>query len=40
MASIARPGDFVVTLGCGDVNLIVPQLLDALARETQAPPAA
>uniref|UniRef100_UPI0035BC0719 glutamate ligase domain-containing protein n=1 Tax=Agreia sp. TaxID=1872416 RepID=UPI0035BC0719 len=40
MASIAQPGDFVVTLGCGDVNLIVPQLLDALARETQVPPAA
>jgi UDP-N-acetylmuramate--alanine ligase len=39
-ASIARPGDYIVTLGCGDVNLLVPQLLDALARETQAPPAA
>jgi UDP-N-acetylmuramate--alanine ligase len=39
-ASIAREGDYVVTLGCGDVNLIVPQLLEALARETQAPPAA
>lgn len=31
-ASIARPGDFVITLGCGNVNLMVPQLLDALAR--------
>ncbi|MCU1477387.1 MAG: UDP-N-acetylmuramate--L-alanine ligase, partial [Subtercola sp.] len=30
-ASIARPGDFVVTLGCGDVNLLVPQLLASLA---------
>ncbi|MEA9983906.1 MULTISPECIES: UDP-N-acetylmuramate--L-alanine ligase [Subtercola] len=30
-ASIARPGDFIVTLGCGDVNLLVPQLLGALA---------
>lgn len=30
-ASIARPGDFVITLGCGNVNLLVPQLLDALA---------
>jgi UDP-N-acetylmuramate--alanine ligase len=39
-ASIARDGDYVVTLGCGDVNLIVPQLLEALARETPAPPAA
>ncbi|MFT4230057.1 MAG: UDP-N-acetylmuramate--L-alanine ligase [Microbacterium sp.] len=31
-ASIARAGDFVITLGCGNVNLLVPQLLDALAR--------
>ncbi|MFB2598418.1 UDP-N-acetylmuramate--L-alanine ligase [Herbiconiux sp. P17] len=30
MASYARPGDFVITLGCGDVNLIVPQLLESL----------
>ncbi|TFD58542.1 UDP-N-acetylmuramate--L-alanine ligase [Cryobacterium sp. Hh7] len=30
LASIAREGDFVVTLGCGDVNRIVPQLLAAL----------
>jgi UDP-N-acetylmuramate--alanine ligase len=36
-ASIARPGDYVVTLGCGDVNLIVPQLLDALTRSAQTP---
>lgn len=34
VASIARDGDFVVTLGCGDVYRIVPQLLDAL-RETR-----
>ncbi len=32
LASIAREGDFVVTLGCGDVYRIVPQLLDSLAR--------
>jgi UDP-N-acetylmuramate--alanine ligase len=32
MAEYARPGDFVVTLGCGDVNLIVPQLLESLER--------
>ncbi len=31
-ATIARPGDFVITLGCGDVYRIVPQLLDALER--------
>jgi len=29
-AEIARAGDFVVTLGCGDVYRIVPQLLGAL----------
>ena len=28
--AIAREGDFVITLGCGDVYRIVPQLLDAL----------
>lgn len=31
-ARIARPGDFVVTLGCGDVYRIIPQVLEALAR--------
>lgn len=30
LGTIARDGDFVVTLGCGDVYRIVPQLLDAL----------
>jgi len=30
-AELARDGDFVITLGCGNVNLIVPQLLDALS---------
>ncbi|PJJ55091.1 UDP-N-acetylmuramate--L-alanine ligase [Compostimonas suwonensis] len=34
-ATIAREGDFVITLGCGDVYRIVPQLLDAL-RSTEA----
>jgi UDP-N-acetylmuramate--alanine ligase len=29
-AQFAQRGDFVITLGCGNVNLIVPQLLDAL----------
>ena len=32
LATIAQEGDFVVTLGCGDVYRIVPQLLDSLAR--------
>ncbi|MFT4213022.1 MAG: UDP-N-acetylmuramate--L-alanine ligase [Microbacterium sp.] len=31
-ATIARDGDFVVTLGCGDVYRIIPQVLEALAR--------
>ncbi|HEY9365785.1 MAG TPA: UDP-N-acetylmuramate--L-alanine ligase [Agromyces sp.] len=32
-ASIARDGDFVITLGCGDVYRIVPQLIGSLERE-------
>jgi UDP-N-acetylmuramate--alanine ligase len=32
-AHIARDGDFVITLGCGDVYRIVPQLLASLERE-------
>ncbi|SFN58779.1 UDP-N-acetylmuramate--L-alanine ligase [Mycetocola miduiensis] len=31
VASIAQPGDFVITLGCGDVYRIVPQLLGSLS---------
>ncbi len=31
-ASIARPGDFVITLGCGDVYRIIPQLLNSIGR--------
>lgn len=30
-ASVARPGDYVITLGCGNVYLIIPQVLQALA---------
>ena len=30
VARISRPGDVVITLGCGDVYRIVPQVLDAL----------
>ena len=30
VASIARPGDLVVTVGCGDVTKIAPQILDEL----------
>jgi UDP-N-acetylmuramate--alanine ligase len=32
LASIAQEGDFVVTLGCGDVYRIVPQLLESLTK--------
>ena len=32
IADISRPGDFVITLGCGDVYRIVPTILDALER--------
>ncbi|RAZ34521.1 UDP-N-acetylmuramate--L-alanine ligase [Microbacterium sp. SMR1] len=31
-AGVAREGDFIVTLGCGNVNLIIPQVLESLAR--------
>ncbi|TFV82487.1 UDP-N-acetylmuramate--L-alanine ligase [Microbacterium sp. dk485] len=31
-AAVARQGDYVITLGCGNVNLIIPQVLEALAR--------
>ncbi|MGK3953143.1 UDP-N-acetylmuramate--L-alanine ligase [Microbacterium sp. I2] len=35
-ATVAREGDYVITLGCGNVNLIIPQVLQALGRT--APP--
>jgi len=35
-ASIARAGDFVITLGCGDVYRIIPQVLEALTRTAPA----
>ena len=31
-ASVATDGDFVVTLGCGNVYQIIPQVLDSLRR--------
>jgi len=34
VAQIARPGDFVITLGCGDVYRIIPQVVDALTHRT------
>ena len=33
-ATVAREGDYVITLGCGNVYLIIPQMLDALAHTT------
>lgn len=36
-ASVARAGDYVITLGCGNVYQIIPQVLQALAEtETEA----
>ena len=30
-ASVARDGDYIITLGCGNVHLIIPQVLQALS---------
>jgi UDP-N-acetylmuramate--alanine ligase len=38
VAAIARPGDFVITLGCGSVYRIVPQILTALGSREAATP--
>jgi UDP-N-acetylmuramate--alanine ligase len=35
-AAVSRPGDYVITLGCGNVNLIIPQVLEALGRPVAA----
>ena len=32
-AEVARDGDFIITLGCGNVNLIIPQVMHALQPE-------
>jgi UDP-N-acetylmuramate--alanine ligase len=31
-ASLAKPGDFIITMGCGDINRMVPSLLEALEK--------
>lgn len=31
-ASLAQPGDFIITMGCGDVYRMVPELLEALEK--------
>lgn len=36
-ASEAKEGDFIITLGCGDVYLLVPQILQALESESGRP---
>lgn len=36
-AEIAREGDFVITLGCGDVYRIIPQVLESLGASEDAP---
>lgn len=35
-AGVARPGDYVITLGCGNVYQIIPQVLEALSRTEAA----
>ena len=35
-ATVAREGDYVITLGCGNVYQIIPQVLDALSRTPDA----
>ena len=37
-ATVAREGDYVITLGCGNVYQIIPQVLDALAHTPDAAP--
>jgi UDP-N-acetylmuramate--alanine ligase len=37
VARVARAGDIVMTLSCGDVYKIIPQLLDALGSTEEAP---
>jgi UDP-N-acetylmuramate--alanine ligase len=32
-ASLAKEGDFIITMGCGDIYRMVPELLDALEIE-------
>jgi UDP-N-acetylmuramate--alanine ligase len=29
-AALAKEGDFIITMGCGDINRMVPDLLAAL----------
>jgi UDP-N-acetylmuramate--alanine ligase len=36
VARIARPGDLVITVGCGDVTKVAPQIVDEIQRPTEA----
>ena len=36
VARIARPGDLVITVGCGDVTKVAPQIVDEIQRLTEA----
>jgi UDP-N-acetylmuramate--alanine ligase len=36
VARIARPGDLVITVGCGDVTKVAPQIVDEIQRRTEA----
>jgi UDP-N-acetylmuramate--alanine ligase len=31
-AKLAKPGDFIITMGCGDIYRMVPSLLEALEK--------
>ena len=31
-ANLAKPGDFIITMGCGDIYRMVPELLGALEK--------
>ncbi|MGM7671878.1 UDP-N-acetylmuramate--L-alanine ligase [Microbacterium sp. A93] len=35
-ATVAREGDYVITLGCGNVYLMIPQVLESLRKTTEA----
>lgn len=37
VSELAQPGDFVITLGCGDVYRIIPQVVDALSTRSSRP---
>ena len=36
VAKIARPGDLVITVGCGDVTKVAPRIVEEIERLTEA----